>query len=361
MSAKKQPAATDRSRAADKSRGTRRLREGIIRNELFREVAAIRLDAVWRMLALDREGKLPAKDEEGATGRYDNKGAIFVPGGLIFEDSDRNPIDHEDQGELSRKAFREQIREAMRYDNATLLYRNGIASGVSLNNGFYALVSGNILAYKKAATRRRALLEQKPERRISSDAITRSHCPSYFVPPYGSRTKLSSCLSVCLSEPRLFYVVCRTKFALRGEEEHQAVWDAIRSARRPVVGKKSIPLAPPYIVVCHVTRYKESAMGGFTRVLGIGKFGEFASFTMERVSTELLGELGRRESGIPTDWLCAEDHGVQVAAVLRIYEGTKHGRRAQRFSTHLLHPQEDLQLEVGAIARQAGERYRIAG
>ena len=29
-----------------------------------------------------------------------------------------------------------------------------------------------------------------------------------------------------------------------------------------------------------------------TRILGIGKYGEFASFTMERLNAELLGELG---------------------------------------------------------------------
>lgn len=350
----------DKTKAPDKTRGTRRLREAIIRNALFRELAQIRLDAAWRMLALDAEGKLPGKDEEGATGRFDNKGAIFVPGGLVFEDSDRNPIAKERQGEMGAKTFREQLRLAMRYDNATLLYRDGLATGVSLNNGFFAQVSANILAYKKAATRRRTVLESKPEQRVSSDAITRSHCPSYFVPPYGSRTKLSSCLSVCLSEPRLYYVVCRSMFALRGPEENQTAWDAIRSARRPVMGKKNAPLAPPFIVVCHVTRHKETALCGTTRILGIGKFGEFASFTMERVTADLLGELGRKETGLPPDAICAEHHGVQVVAMLRIYDATQHGKRARRFTTSLLHPRDDLQVDIELVAKEAHERYQLA-
>ncbi|MBW2529052.1 MAG: hypothetical protein JRI23_33050 [Deltaproteobacteria bacterium] len=349
----------ERPRAPDKTRGIRRVRDGIIRTALFREIAAIRIDAVWRMLAFDATGQLPGKDEEGATGRYDNKGAIFVPGGIVFEDSDRNPIPKVGHGEIGAKPFREQIRGAMRFDNATLVYPDGIATGVSLNNGFYAQVSANILAYKKAATRRRTALEPKPEERVSSDAITRSHCPSYFVPPYGSRTKLSSCLSVCLSEPRLYYVVCRSMFALRGTQENQTAWDAIRSARRPVVGKKGAVLAPPYIVVCHVTRHKDAALCGTTRILGIGKFGEFASLTMERVTADLLGELGRKEAGMPPDAICAEDHGVQVAAVLRIYDATQHGKRARRFATYLLHPKDDLRIDVEQTAREARQQYQL--
>jgi len=357
------PPAPDKPKAADKpkapDRGTRRLRDGIVRTELFREIVAIRLDATWKMLALDAEGKLPGKDEEGATGRHDNKGAIFVPGGLVFEDSDRNAILKQPHGELSAKAFRERIRAAMRYDNATLLYRDSIATGVSLNNGFFAQVSANLLAYKKAATRRRTVLEPKPELWVTSDAITRSHCPSYFVPPYGSRTKLSSCLSVCLSEPRLYYVVCRSMFGLRRPDENEAAWEAIRSARRPILGRKGAPLAPPYLVVCHTTRHKESSLCGITRILGIGKFGEFASLTMERVSAELLGELGRKETGIAPDALCATHHGVQVAAVLRIHGATQHGRRARRFSSHLLHPRDDLQLDVEALGQQARDHYQL--
>lgn len=352
------PAPADEApRAA--GRGIKKQKEAIIRNELFREVAAIRLDTVWRMLALDQDGRLPAKDEEGATGTFDNKGAMFVPGGLVFEDSDRNPVHFAKHGELGARAFREKIRAAMRWDNATLLYPDGLAAGVNLNNGFFAQVSADILAYKRAATRRRAALEAKPDERVSSDAITRSHCPLYLSAPYGSRTKLSSCLSVCLSEPRLYYVICRSTFALRREQETLAAWDHIGSTRRAILGKKKIVLAAPHIVVCHTTRYKETSLCGVTRILGIGKFGEFASFTLERSTGELLSELGLRDKGLPPEAVFAEHHGVQVVGALRIYSATKPGKRLRRFTTHLVLPAEELQLDLESLAEQARERYRI--
>ena len=38
-----------------------------------------------------KDGLFPKLYEEGATGKLDNKGAIFIPGGLIYKDVDKMP------------------------------------------------------------------------------------------------------------------------------------------------------------------------------------------------------------------------------------------------------------------------------
>jgi len=55
----------------------------------------VRFDTLWRMPPLRKEGRLPKIDEEGATGTFDNKGAIFVPGGMVYADVDEMPISYE--------------------------------------------------------------------------------------------------------------------------------------------------------------------------------------------------------------------------------------------------------------------------
>ena len=64
----------------------------IIENELMKEIVSIRVDALWKMLSQKKDGLFPEPYEEGATGKFDNKGAIFIPGGLIYKDVDEMPI-----------------------------------------------------------------------------------------------------------------------------------------------------------------------------------------------------------------------------------------------------------------------------
>ena len=40
------------------------------------KIISLRIDTLWRMIGRKLEGRLPEIDEEGATGKYDNKGAI---------------------------------------------------------------------------------------------------------------------------------------------------------------------------------------------------------------------------------------------------------------------------------------------
>jgi len=110
-----------------------------------------------------------------------------------------------------------------------------------------------------------------------------------MTPPFGARTRISSCLAVCLIEARLYFISCRKELGLRGSEE-QTVWDGLREARHAILGSHKTPLSPPAIVVCHTTRYRDRNLGGITRILGYGRFGEFACLSMERVTSGLLAE-----------------------------------------------------------------------
>ncbi|MGD2012003.1 MAG: hypothetical protein PVI76_12940, partial [Desulfobacterales bacterium] len=56
----------------------------ILGNALIKEIISIRADTLWKMIGQKKDGMLPGVTEEGATGKYDNKGAIFIPGGLIL-------------------------------------------------------------------------------------------------------------------------------------------------------------------------------------------------------------------------------------------------------------------------------------
>jgi len=96
-------------------------KKSIIDNERIREILSIRLDTLWKMLGQNEAGFLPDKNDEGATGKFDNKGAIFAPGGLVYQDVVERSIRYEPHGQIDGKSFREMIRYAMRFDNASLL------------------------------------------------------------------------------------------------------------------------------------------------------------------------------------------------------------------------------------------------
>ncbi len=333
----------------------------LLNNALMRELLAVRIDTMWRMLRLQRDGRLPPVTAEGASGHLDNKGALFVPGGLVFRDSDRQRIRRKPAGMLDEQRFRRRVREAMRHDNATLMFHDGLVSGINLDNGFFADIASNILSSKQAALKRRPPYEAKPAQRIDTEQITRSHCPTYVPSPYGSRTRLSSCLSVCLMEARMYYIACRKEFGLRNDIEEQAVWESIRDSRKPITGEQSTTMAPPCIVVCHSTRYRERNLGGITRLLGYGKFGQFACLTLERLTSALANECESAGKPVANKHLVADFEGIKVAAVIRLYRPTKPGRRQKGTDTQLLAPGEDMGLDLERLAAEARKRYRING
>jgi len=177
----------------------------LIGNELMREIIAIRVDTLWKMLGLKVKGRLPKVEDEGATGAFDNKGAIFIPGGLVYSNVDENPINYESHNKTEANEFRGKIRAAMHYDNATLLYPDGVVKAVNLDSGFFSKAARRILTYKKAVLKRKKRVKSSAALKIFSGDITLSLCPTYIQEPYGARTRLSSCVSVGLIETPMFY------------------------------------------------------------------------------------------------------------------------------------------------------------
>ena len=216
----------------------------LLGNELMKEIITIRFDALWKMLRLKQEGRLPKIDEEGATGTFDNKGAIFVPGGMVYADVDEMPIAYDFSGDMDSQTFRAKVRAAMQYDNATLLYADGMAVGVNLDTGFFSKAARQIFAYKRAAMKRKKKIGDRLPFELSSNDITRSHCPGYVNEPYGSRTRISSCLSVGLLEPHMFFAYCQTELRLR-KEEKETFSRRLDMAQEPVLGKDQMLLFPP--------------------------------------------------------------------------------------------------------------------
>jgi hypothetical protein len=335
-------------------------RKDLLGNELMREIIAIRFDTLWRMLRLRKEGRLPKIDEEGSTGKFDNKGAIFVPGGMVYADVDEMPITYEASGRMDSLTFRAKVRAAMQYDNATLLYADGMAVGVNLDTGFFSKAARQIFAYKKAAMKRKKKIGQGTPIELSSNDITHSHCPRFIKEPYGSRTRISSCLSVGLLEPNMYYAHCQTELRLR-KEEKGIFARRLDMAQEPVLGKDQKLLFPPHIIVCHNTRYQEDILTGITRILGFGKFGEFATFTFEVASKGLLQEKKlKKEELAPTD-LFAQHGETKVVGVLRIFAPTAPGKRSRKVTTKIISPSMDLGLNLRQMEKEAKERYGLSG
>ena len=85
------------------------------------------------------------------------------------------------------------------------------------------------------------------------------------------------------------------------------------------------------------TRYREEIMTGITRISGFGKFGEFATFTLEQINADLLNEVGVPASKLSPDEIVAEHDGVQVAAVaFHAVQGEHgHGPRVAAAASHV--------------------------
>jgi hypothetical protein len=333
-------------------------KKDLVGNVLMREIISIRVDTLWKMLNLKVKGHLPKVEEEGATGAFDNKGAIFIPGGLIYSDVDGKPINYESHNKTGTNVFIRKIRSAMYYDNATLLYPDGMVTAVNLDSGFFSKAARRIFTYKKAALKRKKGVKGSAAFKLSSDDITHSHCPTYIKRPYGARTRLSSCISVGLIEPQMFYAYCMAEFGLSKDQERSFI-KRLDDAQRSVIGKNGSILYAPYIVICHSTRYREKVLTGITRILGIGKFGEFATFSLEEATRDLLQETKLKKDEFSSTEVFAEFEGIKVAGVLRIFAPTTPGKRSSKTITRLISPTIDLGLDTQKIERKARKRYEI--
>ena len=331
----------------------------LLGSELMKEIVRIRIDTLWYMLALKQHGRLPPLEAEKSTGDFDDKGALFMPGGFVFQDWEGSPIRVERYRDWSAEGFRKLVREVMRFDGVHLLYPDGVAPSVKLGNTGFAKIAASILENRKEALRRRGGLGEKPPARISSADISRSYCPIYFPAPYGSRTSLSSDISVCLTEPRMYFRQAEAYYNLRGMEAED-FWQGIREGRQPILGKDDVVLAQPHLVTCHSTRYREEILTGITRISGFGKFGEFATFTLEAATTELLHETEGSRTHYSGDEIVATHRGLQVVGVLRIYPRTNPGARLRKGVTStLVLPEKELGLALRQITVEAKQRYRV--
>lgn len=330
----------------------------IIDNELIREIVAIRLDTLWKMIGQHEVGFLPASCDEGATGKFDNKGAIFIPGGLIYQDVDERFIRYNSYGQIDGESFRKRIRESMRYDNASLLYPDGLATGINLDGGFFSKAARRIYTYKRAAHRRTLKIGNASSIEISADDIIKSHCPTYMKPPYGARTRISSCIAVGLINPPMFFAYNRTELNFSQKQAQIFIRDLDR-AREHAMSSDGKILYPPHIVVCHDTRYKDNNFTGLTRILGIGKFGEFATISFEAVTPLLIKEIKRKKIKFKPEDVCAQYGDLQILGVLRIYAETNPGRRRLKYSLCILDLKEDLGLNVRKLTAEAKKRYNI--
>ena len=304
-------------------------KKAIIDNELIREIVAIRLDTLWKMIGQHDVGFLPASYDEGATGKFDNKGAIFIPGGLIYQDVD-----------------------------ASLLYPDGLATGINLDGGFFSKAARRIYTYKRAAHRRTLKIGNASSIEITADDIIKSHCPTYMKPPYGARTRISSCIAVGLINPPMFFAYNRTELNFSQKQAQIFIRDLDR-AREHAMSSDGKILYPPHIVVCHDTRYKENNFTGLTRILGIGKFGEFATISFEAVTPLLLKEMKRKKMKFKPEDVCARYGDLQILGILRIYAETNPGRRLLKYSLCILDPKEDLGINVRKLTAEAKKRYNI--
>jgi hypothetical protein len=330
----------------------------LLANELMKELIAIRIDTLWNMIALKLNGRMPPVDAEKATGDFDDKGALFVPGGFVFCDWEEQPIDKQPFPGTT-EGFRKTIRDAMRFDGAHLLYEDGIATSVKLGNTAFAKLASQILESKQEALRRRRALTDRRPARIGSMDISRSHCPTWIPAPYGSRTSISSDISVCLTEPRMFFRQCEIYFNLRGSEA-DGFWAGVKASTQPIAGRDGVVLAQPTVVTCHNTRHREEIFTGITRISGFGKFGEFATFTLEQATSELLHEIEAGRTQFSQDEIIASYYDNQVVAVLRIHPRTNPGARLKKgVTTMLVSPEKDLELDLEKITAEAKQRYHL--
>lgn len=310
------------------------------------------------MIGQHEVGFLPESCDEGATGKFDNKGAIFIPGGLIYQDVDERFVRYNSYGQIDGESFRKKIREAMRYDNASLLYPDGLATGINLDGGFFSKAARRIYTYKRAAHRRTLKIGNTSSIEITADDIIKSHCPTYMKPPYGARTRISSCIAVGLINPPMFFAYNRTELNFSQKQAQIFIRDLDRSREHAMSSDGKI-LYPPHIVVCHDTRYKENNFTGLTRILGIGKFGEFATISFEAVTPTLLKEMKRKKLKFKPEDACAQYGDLHVLGILRIYAETNPGRRLLKYSLCILDPKEDLGINVRKLTAEAKKRYNI--
>lgn len=318
----------------------------VLKSLLAKEIFKVRVDTLWKMLYLESKGVLPLPNQEGATGRFDNKGAIFIPGGFIIEDSDKRLLKDVSKKLMSTLEFKKQIYQTLNYDNATLIYPNSVERGVNLPNEFFIEKSSKILGIEEVFTTTKM---EKPVKHFS-DNITMSLTPEYMMSPFGARTKVSSCISVCISNPRLYYLECMDSFGVRTLEQEK-VWERFKKSMLSVKSDTGDVLYNSHVVVLHDTRYFEENMVGVTRFLALRNGFDYATLTFEKITKNLQSLLKESGDFVDDSKVVARYNGFKVAPVLRFYIKEK------LTLVYCINPKEDLNLDLSQIEKEAKEVY----
>jgi hypothetical protein len=156
----------------------------------------------------------------------------------------------------------------------------------------------------------------------------------------------------------MYFAYCKTEFNLSRRRLKRYAERLDTAQEHSGVVDESV-LYPPFVIVCHDTRYKENSLTGLIRILGIGRFGEFSTFTFERVNNKLLGEIKRKKTDFTKDHVFAAHDGNKVVGVLRTYSATNPGKRSQKYHMDLISPRKDLGLDLARIESEAKVRYGV--
>jgi hypothetical protein len=156
----------------------------------------------------------------------------------------------------------------------------------------------------------------------------------------------------------MYFAYCKTQFNL-SRRRLKNFATSLDTAQENCKLADGTVLYPPYVVVCHDTRYKDNSLTGLTRILGIGKFGEFCTISFEILNSQLMGEIKRKKASFGKEHIFAETGDIKVLAVLRTYESTSPGRRSKKYRLDLISPEKDVQLDLDEIAERACERYHL--
>jgi hypothetical protein len=246
----------------------------------------------------------------------------------------------------------------MQFDNATLLFPDGLVNSVNLDSGFFTRAARLIYTFKTAAFKRKRKIGRKLPIDIDSNDVIRSHCPTYIDPPYGARTRISTCVSIGLTDPHMFFAYCKAEFSL-SRQNLKTFAAKLDTAQEVTLSTDGTVLYTPCVVVCHDTRYKENSLTGLIRILGIGKFGEFSTFSFEMLNNRLIGEMKRKGVDYGKEHVFAEYDDVSVLGVLRTYRPTNPGKRSMKYNLDLISPEKDVGIDLGRIEKLARQRYQI--
>lgn len=151
---------------------------------------------------------------------------------------------------------------------------------------------------------------------------------------------------------------CKTHFNL-SIDQAEIFAEQLDKAQDPVITNNVTVIYQPHLIICHGTRYKENSLTGLTRVSGIDKFGEFATFSFEQINQTLRRELKHKHQTYTSEDIFAEYKNICVLGILRIYSPTKIEKRPQKYSLHIVSPEKDIGLNMDQLRQDAPKRYHF--